>query len=59
LTNSKIYAIIDLSKEREVVTMREFYVFDEYGECIAVLHDEERASNLADSVEGYYCTDEN
>lgn len=38
--------------------MKEFYVFDEYGECIAILYDEERASNLADSIEGYYCSDD-
>ena len=47
-----------LIKRKRGITMREFYVFNEYGECIAVLYDEERASNLADSVEGYYCSDE-
>ena len=58
MTVKKKYDIMNVSKEREVITMKEFYVFDEYGECIAVLHDEEKASNLADSVEGYYCSDE-
>jgi len=38
--------------------MKEFYVFDETGECIAILYDEGQAQRLAENIEGYYCSDD-
>ena len=47
-----------LPKEREVVKM-EFYVFNDYGDLIEVTNNEEDARELAETFDGYYCTDEN
>ncbi len=39
--------------------MKVYYVFDEYGNLIAEVTDENRAREIAEREEGYYCTDEN
>ena len=36
----------------------EFYVFDDYGDLIEVTTNEEEARELAETFEGYYCSDE-
>lgn len=37
----------------------EFYVFNDYGDLIEVTNNEEDARELAETFDGYYCTDEN
>lgn len=38
--------------------MTVFYVFNEYGVCVLETTDEAYASAFADSIEGYYCCDQ-
>ena len=34
-----------------------YYVFNDYGDLIAEVTDEDKARELAEENEGYYCTD--
>ena len=38
--------------------MKVFYVFNEQGVCVLETSDEEYASAYADSIEGWYCCDQ-
>ena len=57
LTNPPMRGIMIIEKEREVMSMTVFYLFNEQGVCCGTTTDEDYASEWADANEGYYCCD--